>query len=83
MQIASDGQGHGGNPKTAIDVAVQEFLKDVEPPQREPKTYAAYKYCRKLFQDTCSKSFIQEVVRQDLLWFTRKQYDLGCGARTA
>ena len=83
MQLASDGENHGANPKTTIDAAIQDFLKDVEPPQREPKTYAAYKYCLELFQKNCSKSCIEDIVRQDLLLFIRKIYELGCGARTA
>jgi hypothetical protein len=29
--------------------AVASYLKDIEPPQREPKTYVAYKYCLELF----------------------------------
>jgi integrase/recombinase XerD len=83
MQVAEAGQDPGAGPKTAVAVAIQEFLKDVEPPQREPKTYAAYKYCLELFQADCSKSYIQDIGRQDLLLFIRKVCELGCGARTA
>ena len=63
--------------------AVASYLKDMEPPQREPKTYAAYKYCLELFAQTCAKKFIQDVKRDDLLSFIRKLYELGCGPRTA
>ncbi|HWZ43063.1 MAG TPA: site-specific integrase [Candidatus Saccharimonadales bacterium] len=83
IQVASEGQNQGRNLKTVLAVAIEGFLKDVEPPQREPKTYAAYKYCLKLFLENCSKSHVQDIERQDLLRFIRKQYELGCGARTA
>jgi hypothetical protein len=55
----------------------------MEPPQREPKTYKAYKHCLELFAQTCRKTYLQEVQREDLLHFIRKLYELGCGLRTA
>jgi integrase len=55
----------------------------MEPPQREPKTYTAYKYCQDLFASHCAKRFIRDVKREDLLSFIRELYDLGCGPRTA
>jgi integrase len=63
--------------------AVASYLKDIEPPLREPKTYAAYKYCLELFASTCAKRFEGGVKREDLLAFIRKLYELGCGPRTA
>jgi len=63
--------------------AVGSYLRDMEPPQREPKTYTAYKYCLELFAQNCPKKFIQDVKREDLLSFIRKLYELGCGPRTA
>ena len=63
--------------------AVASYLKDMEPPQREPKTYVAYKHCLELFASTCAKRFVQDVKREDLLSFIRKLYELGCGPRTA
>ena len=63
--------------------AVASYLKDMEPPQREPKTYSAYKYCLELFAENCAKKFIRDVKRDDLLTFIRKLYELGCGPRTA
>lgn len=63
--------------------AVASYLKDIEPPQREPKTYAAYKYCLELFAATCVKRFVQDVKREDLLAFVRNLYELKCGPRTA
>jgi integrase/recombinase XerD len=52
-------------------------------PQREPKTYIAYKYCLELFASNCAKRFIQDIKREDLLAFIRNLYELGCGPRTA
>jgi len=69
--------------KTKLDLAISDFLRDVEPPQREPKTYAAYKHCLNSFLKNCSQLYVQDVVRQDLLAFIRFQYENGCGARTA
>ena len=40
--------------KTRLDVSIREFLQDIQPPQREPKTHAAYKYCLNLFLTGCS-----------------------------
>ena len=77
VQIIGSGRG------LAIPEAVASYLKDMAPPQREPKTYIAYKYCLELFASTCAKQFIQDVKREDLLSFIRKLYELGCGPRTA
>jgi len=73
--------GSGRGP--TISEAVASYLEDMKPPQREPKTYIAYKHCLELFASSCSKRFIQEVKREDLLSFIRKLYELGCGPRTA
>src|SRR5205809_2986719 len=63
--------------------AVASYLKEVEPPQREPKTYGFYKYCLELFLENCSRTYVQDVRRDDLLAFIRKVYERGCGAHTA
>jgi integrase/recombinase XerD len=85
LQLAPDPARPPQDPgnRTPLDVAVREYLEDVKPPQREPKTYTAYKYALELFRNGCSKSYVQDVARQDLLRFIRSQYQLGCGARTA
>lgn len=77
--VQEDGNGRG----FMLTEAVASYLKDVEPPQREPKTYAAYKYCLDLFASNCAKRYVQDVKREDLLAFIRKLYELGCGPRTA
>jgi integrase/recombinase XerD len=77
--VQENGNGRG----LSLAEAVASYLKDIEPPQREPRTYQAYKYCLELFANSCAKRFIQDVKREDLLAFIRKLYDLGCGGRTA
>ncbi len=42
--------------RTRITDAVANYLKEIEPPQREPKTYIAYKYCLELFAQICRKT---------------------------
>jgi len=73
----------GSGKGNTVAEAVASYLKDMEPPQREPKTYIAYKYCLERFASTCAKRFVQDVKRDDLLAFIRKLYELGCGPRTA
>jgi integrase/recombinase XerD len=79
MEIAETEEGS----RIRVRDAVAAYLKEIEPPQREPKTYTAYKYCLQLFAEHCSKTYLQDVVREDLLAFIRKLYDMGCGPRTA
>jgi integrase/recombinase XerD len=62
---------------------VSSYLEDIKPPQREPNTYMAYKYCLELFASSCTKRFVQDVTREDVLAFIRKLYKLKCGPRTA
>lgn len=66
-----------------VSDAVGAYLKEIEPPQREPKTYKAYKHCLELFAANCRKTYLHDVAREDLLHFIRKLYELGCGSRTA
>jgi integrase/recombinase XerD len=70
-------------PSVRVRDAVNAYLKEIEPPQREPKTYKAYKHCLELFAQTCRKTYLHDVTREDLLAFVRKLYELGCGPRTA
>src|SRR5580700_768542 len=76
-------QENGNRRGLAIAEAVASYLKDMEPPQREPRTYQAYKHCLEVFTSNCAKKFIQDVKREDVLAFIRKLYELGCGPRTA
>ena len=72
-----------GGDRVRVADAVADYLKEIEPPQREPKTYKAYKHCLELFAQTCRKTYVQDVQREDLLQFIRKLYELNCGPRTA
>lgn len=85
LGVGSNGANHGeaATQKTRLDVAIQEYLDDVKPPQREPKTYAAYKYALNVFRAGCTKSYVHDIARADLLQFIRGQYGAGCSARTA
>jgi integrase/recombinase XerD len=70
------------NSGTLIAEAIDSYLKDVEPPQREPKTYDEYRLVLYRFRDTCKKRYVEEVDRDDLLDFRRVLYSLGNEART-
>ena len=72
-----------GIERVRVADAVADYLKEIEPPQREPKTYTAYKYCLELFAQHCKRIYLQDVQREDLLHFIRKLYEMGCGPRTA
>jgi integrase/recombinase XerD len=69
--------------RVRLSDAVDAYLKEMEPPQREVTTYSAYKLHLQLFVDNCAKTYVQDVTREDLLAFIRKVYELGCGSRTA
>lgn len=73
----------GGSDRVRVADAVSDYLKEIEPPQREPRTYGAYKHCLELFAQNCRKTYLQDVTREDILGFIRKLYDVGCGPRTA
>jgi len=69
--------------RVRLSDAVDAYLKEMEPPQREVTTYSAYKLHLQLFVANCTKTYVQDVTREDLLAFIRKVYELGCGSRTA
>ncbi|HEY4047549.1 MAG TPA: site-specific integrase, partial [Acidobacteriaceae bacterium] len=80
LVTATEKGEHGG---ATLRDAVADYLEDIRPPQREKKTYVAYKYCLEQFLATSKKRFVADVKREDLLEFIRHQYKSGCGARTA
>ena len=57
-------QENGNVRSSTLAEAVASYLKDMEPPQREPKTYMAYKYCLELFASNCAKRHVQDVKRE-------------------
>lgn len=65
-----------------ISEAIESYLKDVEPPQREQKTYDEYRLVLHKFRDTCGKRYLQEINRDDGLGFMRHLYSMGNEART-
>lgn len=65
-----------------ISEAIDSYLKDVEPPQREQKTYDEYRLVLHKFRDTCGKRYLQEINRDDCLGFMRHLYSIGNEART-
>jgi len=85
LELGSDVENYSkkATQKIRLDAAIKQYLDDVKPPQREPKTYAAYKYALQVFQNGCAKSYLQDIARADLLQFIRGQYQSGCCARTA
>lgn len=65
-----------------IAESIDAFLKNIEPPQREPKTYKKYRFTLYSFRDTCKKSKLHEIDRDDCLAFIRHLYSVGNEART-
>jgi hypothetical protein len=64
--------------RALISEAIESYLKDVEPPQREQKTYDEYRLVLYKFRDTCGKRYLQEISRDDCLSFMRP-----CGGQTS
>jgi integrase len=78
----SAGPAESAEAGDTIAEAIDAYLKDVEPPQREPKTYEEYRNVLFRFRDTCKKEFVRDVDRKDCLEFMRHLYSLGNEART-
>jgi integrase/recombinase XerD len=74
--------GHSPDAAGTIAESVKSYLKDVEPPQREPKTYEEYRNVLYRFRDNCKKEFVKDVDRKDCLEFMRHLYSIGNEART-
>src|SRR3989475_7048991 len=70
------------NGTVLLAQAIESYLKDVEPPQREQKTYDEYRLVLYKFRDSCSKHYLHEINRDDCLSFMRHLYSLGNEART-
>jgi integrase/recombinase XerD len=77
---------NGSNPRSKSEMTVAEaidsYLKDVEPPQREFKTYEEYRNVLYRFRDTCKKERVKDIDRKDCLEFMRHLYSIGNEART-
>jgi integrase len=72
------------SPENEVTVAgaIDAYLKDVEPPQREFKTYEEYRNVLYRFRDNCKKKLVREIDRKDCLEFMRHLYSIGNEART-
>lgn len=68
--------------ETTVAEAIEAYLKNIEPPQREPKTYEKYRSTLYRFRDTCKKAKVHEIDRDDCLEFIRHLYSAGSEART-
>ena len=68
--------------KVLLAQAIESYLKDVHPPQREQKTYDEYRLVLYKFRDSCSKLYLHEINRDDCLSFMRHLHSLGNEART-
>ena len=79
-----ESNGTSDPPEDAGTIAqsIDAYLKDVEPPQREPKTYEEYRNVLYRFRDTCKKELVKDVDRKDCLEFMRHLYSIGNEART-
>ncbi|HUA97139.1 MAG TPA: site-specific integrase [Terracidiphilus sp.] len=78
----SNGTADSREDAGTIAQSIDTYLKDVEPPQREPKTYEEYRNVLNRFRDTCKKEFVKDVDRKDCLEFMRHLYSIGNEART-
>jgi integrase/recombinase XerD len=78
----SEGPAEPADAAGTIAESIDAYLKDVEPPQREPKTYEEYRNVLYRFRDTCKKEFVRDVERKDCLEFMRHLYSIGNEART-
>lgn len=68
--------------KKLIAEAVESFLKEIEPPRREPKTYSQYRLALNTFRDTCKKEYLQDLDRHACLAFMDHLYSVDNEART-
>jgi hypothetical protein len=78
----SDGPATSTENEVTVAEAIEMYLKDVEPPQREFKTYEEYRNVLYRFRDTCKKECVKDVNRNDCLEFMRHLYSIGNEART-
>ncbi len=68
--------------KKLIAEAVESFLKEIQPPRREPKTYSKYRLTLHIFRDTCKKEYLEDLSRSDCLAFMDHLYSIDNEART-
>jgi Phage integrase, N-terminal SAM-like domain len=55
--------------KLSMDDAVEQYFKNLRSQGKDPKTVRAYKVAVEEFRKSCSKKFLNEIGRQDLIDF--------------
>ena len=61
--------GQDGKGRTTLAVAIQEFL-DKKSAHRKKKTYVDYVTALRYFQKSCTKPYLEDITKADLLDFT-------------
>lgn len=73
---------HEVKSRKLIADVIESFLKEFEPPRREPKTYSQYRFVLHTFRDTCKKKYLEDIDRNDCLAFRDHLYSVDNEART-
>jgi hypothetical protein len=76
-QTQSNDSSPSRENEITVTAAIDAYLKDVEPPQREFKTYEEYRNVLYRFRDNCKKKLVKEIDRKDCLEFIRHLYSIG------
>src|ERR1019366_3372538 len=61
-------ENDNGNGHKSVAVSIADFLEETKL-TKKPKTFAAYSTALTYFQESCSKIFIEDIERKDLLKF--------------
>jgi integrase len=62
-------ENDNGNGHKSVAVSIADFLEETKL-TKKPKTFAAYSTALTYFQESCSKVFIEDIERKDLLKFS-------------
>ena len=62
-------ESNGDHGKRSLQDAIDDFLKDTKA-TKKPKTYAAYSKSLEYFTESCSKMYLEDIDRRDLLKFS-------------
>jgi len=65
---ASDSPEPEGS-RLRVDAAVEQYFKNLQSQGKDPKTIRAYKLAMEEFRQSCTKKFIDEIRKQDLIDF--------------
>lgn len=57
------------NSRLKVDAAIEQYFKNLQLQGKDPKTIPAYRVAIDEFRESCSKEFLDEVGKQDLLDF--------------